>query len=191
MAAIPNHIMQGVALSSHLCEKLDKVNKDFLWGSSMERRKLHLVGWSKIIRPQNEGALDIQETGAKNIALLAKLNWRLYQDKDSMWAKVLLSKYYSQHRRNSLDPNKLPCSSNWAAIKVRFPIFKQGICLNVENKSNLSFWESNWVKGNAMIELIKGLLAQHKETQTISKIHQNEYWNLDKISFDLPRVVVD
>lgn len=112
MAAIPNHVMQGVALSSHLCEKLDKVNKDFLWGSSMERRKLHLVGWSKIIKPKNEGALDIQATGAKNIALLAKLNWRLYQDKDSMWAKVLLSKYCSQHRRNSLDPNKLPCSSN-------------------------------------------------------------------------------
>ena len=30
MAAIPNYVMQGVALSIHLCEKLDKVNRDFL-----------------------------------------------------------------------------------------------------------------------------------------------------------------
>ena len=30
MSAIPNHIMQGVALPSHICDKLDKVNTDFL-----------------------------------------------------------------------------------------------------------------------------------------------------------------
>ena len=29
-AAIPNYVMQGVALSIHLCEKLDKVNRYFL-----------------------------------------------------------------------------------------------------------------------------------------------------------------
>ena len=46
MAAIPNHVMQGVALPNHLCEKLYKINRDFLWGSSMEKKKLHLVGWS-------------------------------------------------------------------------------------------------------------------------------------------------
>lgn len=93
MAAIPNRIMQGVALPNHLCEKLDKVNIDFLWGSSKEKRKLHLVGWNKIFRPKEKGGLRLQAAKAKNIALLAKLNWRLYQDKESMWAKVLLGKY--------------------------------------------------------------------------------------------------
>ena len=43
-----------VALPSHACEKLDKVNRDFLWGSSTEKRKLHLVGWSKIIKSKDE-----------------------------------------------------------------------------------------------------------------------------------------
>ena len=59
MVAIPNYVMQGVALPIHLCEKLDKVNRDFLWGSSTEKRKLHLMGWSKIIRPKDEGVLSI------------------------------------------------------------------------------------------------------------------------------------
>ena len=149
------------------------------------------MGWSKIIKPKDEGGLGIQAARAKNIALLAKLNWRLYQDKDSLWAKVLLSKYCSQHRRDSLDPDKLPCSSNWAAIKVGFPIFKQGICWKVGNKLKLSFWESNRVKGNTMRELIEGPLAQHEESHTISNIHQNGYWNFEKNSFVLPRVVID
>jgi len=72
MAAIPNHVMQGVALSAHLCEKLDKINRDFLWGSSLEKRKLHLVGRNKIVKPKEEGVLGIQDAREKNIKLLAK-----------------------------------------------------------------------------------------------------------------------
>jgi len=56
MTALPNHVMKGVALPSHLCEKLDKINRDFLWGSSTEKKKLHLVGWSKIIRAKEKEA---------------------------------------------------------------------------------------------------------------------------------------
>lgn len=44
MFAIPNHVMQGVALPVHLCDKLDNINRDFLWGSTSEKRKMHLVG---------------------------------------------------------------------------------------------------------------------------------------------------
>ena len=55
MSAIPNYVMQGVALPVHLCDKLDKINRDFLWGSSNEKRRMHVVGWEKIIRPKDEG----------------------------------------------------------------------------------------------------------------------------------------
>ena len=39
MSAIPNYVMQGVALPVHICEKIDKVNWDFLWGSMSEKKK--------------------------------------------------------------------------------------------------------------------------------------------------------
>lgn len=97
MTAVSNHVMQGAALSIHLCDKLNKINKDFLWGSSMEKKKLHLVGWSKVIRQKEERGLGIQAARAKNITLLAKFNWRLYQEKDLLWAKVLLNKYCSHY----------------------------------------------------------------------------------------------
>ena len=74
MFAIPNYVMQGEALPVHLCEKLDKINQDFFWGSTREKKKLHLVVWNKIIQPKEEGGLGIQAARAKNVALLAKLN---------------------------------------------------------------------------------------------------------------------
>ena len=110
MNVIPNYVMQGVALPAHLCDKLDINNRDFLWGSTTEKRRLHLVGWNKVVRPKEEGGLGIQAARAKNIALLAKLNWRLYQEKESLWAKVMLKKYCSQSRQIAKDPDKLPYS---------------------------------------------------------------------------------
>lgn len=53
------------------CDKLDKVNKDFLWGSTSEKRKLHLVGWSKIVKPKEDGGPGIQAAKTKDTALLA------------------------------------------------------------------------------------------------------------------------
>ena len=74
VATIPNYVMQGAALPTHVCEKLDKIKRDLLWGSSPEKRKMNLVRWSKIIKSKEEGGLGIQAARAKNIALLAKLN---------------------------------------------------------------------------------------------------------------------
>ncbi|XP_023926429.1 uncharacterized protein LOC112037833 [Quercus suber] len=111
---------KAVALPTHLCDKLDKINRDFLWGSMGEKRRLHLVGWSKIIRPKEEEGLGIQAAKFKNLALLAKLNWRLNQEKESLWAKVILKKYCSMERMRARDPDKLPCSPNWRAIKAGF-----------------------------------------------------------------------
>ena len=74
MSTIPNYVMQATALPTHLCDKLDKINRDFLWGSTSEKRRLHLVGWNKIIRSKEEGGLGIQAAKSKNLALLAKLN---------------------------------------------------------------------------------------------------------------------
>lgn len=55
MSTIPNHVMQGLALPVHLYEKLDKINRDFLWGPSIEKRRMHLVGWDKLVKPKEEG----------------------------------------------------------------------------------------------------------------------------------------
>ena len=88
---------------------------------------MHLVGWEKAIRPKEKGGLGIQSTRAKNIALLTKLNWQMYREKEALWARVLLNKYCSNARNSSNNPDGLPSSFNWNAIKVGFPIFSKGI----------------------------------------------------------------
>ena len=143
MSAIPNYVMQGAALPVHVCEKLDKINRDFLWGSTNEKRRMHMVGWNKIVKSKEEGGLGIQEGRAKNIALLSKLNWRMYQEQETPWAKVILSKYCSSSRVRLRDSEKLPSSPNWKAINLDFPTFKKGIFWGIGNGSGVNVWVDN------------------------------------------------
>ena len=152
MAAIPNHVMQGRALPVHLCDKLDKINRDFLWDSTSEKRKMHLVGWSKIITDKENGGLGIQAARVRNIALLAKLNWRMNQEKEALWSRVILGKYCSADRRRSRNPDKLPASPNWAAVKLGFKTFEEGICWVVGNGEKINVWTDCWVKGQSLRE---------------------------------------
>ena len=47
------------------------------------------------------------------------------------------------------------------------------------------------MKGNTVRDLIKGPLTQHEEYQTVVEMHQNGTWKWEKISFELPRQIVD
>ena len=48
MTAIPNYVMQGVALPAHLYDKLDRIKRDFLWDSTAKKEEGYtLLGGTK------------------------------------------------------------------------------------------------------------------------------------------------
>ncbi|XP_030942085.1 uncharacterized protein LOC115967152 [Quercus lobata] len=193
MSSIPNYVMQATALTAHLCEKLDKINSDFLWGSTSEKRRLHLVGWSKIIRPKEEGWLGIQVTRAKNLALLAKLNWRMNQEKDSLWVQVILRKYCSVDKRRAGDSDKPPASPNWRAIKAGFQTFADRICWGVGDRERIKLWSNCWIRGSSLRELIDGPLTQREIDLKLSDMFLGlgQVWKWDVLSFELPLSIKD
>ncbi|KAL6184070.1 hypothetical protein ACLB2K_045474 [Fragaria x ananassa] len=66
-SAIPNYAMQAAKLPSSLCDKLDKLNRDFLWGDTENKKKVHL-------------------------AMLAKASWRIWHEDVGLWTSIYKSK---------------------------------------------------------------------------------------------------
>lgn len=64
-------------------------------GQTTERRKLNLVSWDKITRPQDWGGLGIRRMKELNVAFLMKLCWGLVNDGNQLWIQVLRTKYNS------------------------------------------------------------------------------------------------
>jgi hypothetical protein len=53
--AIPTHIMQCTMLPGKICTELDKLNRNFLWGDTLQKKRFHLLNWETVSRPKEEG----------------------------------------------------------------------------------------------------------------------------------------
>lgn len=95
--------------SSQLCLAVDKLHRDFLWGSTEEKRKLHLMNWNTVTLPKDRGGLGMVAMQSRNEAYLAKLCWRLANEQEAPWATMLMSKYFMDLRITEKG-RKLPCS---------------------------------------------------------------------------------
>ena len=67
-SAIPSFVMQCSHLPSRIMQDLDRVNRNFLWGSTETMKKMHWVGWHKVTKPKKEEGLGLQTSKGRNIA---------------------------------------------------------------------------------------------------------------------------
>ena len=54
LSGIPSYIMQTAWLPQSTCDALNQLNRNFLWGTTVDKRKLHLLHWRKVTRPKTE-----------------------------------------------------------------------------------------------------------------------------------------
>lgn len=112
LSSIPVHSMSTISLPKSMLAKLDKTSRAFMWGSTSEKKKQHLISWKRVCLPKHEGGLGIRSSSAMNKALLGKVGWRLLHDKSSLWSRVLRAKYKVGDIH---DPAWLVVKSNWSS----------------------------------------------------------------------------
>ena len=59
LATIPSYIMQCSYLPRRVLDRLDRVNRNFLWGFTKSAKKIHWVGWEKVTKSKVEGGLGL------------------------------------------------------------------------------------------------------------------------------------
>ncbi|KAL6180703.1 hypothetical protein ACLB2K_047363 [Fragaria x ananassa] len=58
-SAIPNYAMKTTKFPVSLCDRLDKLNRNFLWGDVDDKKIVHLVNWDIVCQPKQLGDLGI------------------------------------------------------------------------------------------------------------------------------------
>ena len=186
LSTIPAYVMQCASLPSKIHKGIDRISRNFLWGSTESVRKMHWVGWSKITKPKEEGGLGFQTAKGRNTALLAKLNWRFNSEKDSLWAQVLRKKYCTRQRLNSNNTHKLPCSQVWKGIKVGQETFQKGVRWTLGHNSNLSLWYDKWSSSGPLRLAIQGPLTREEDNFQVKDVLSLTGWSWEKVSLDIP-----
>ena len=66
----------------------------FFWNSTPSHNKIPTTQWQNIAKPKKFGGLGIKNLDIMNKAFTMKHIWRLLIDHNSLWARVLKSKYF-------------------------------------------------------------------------------------------------
>ena len=124
-SVIPTHIMQCNLLPTKICNELDRISRNFLWGDATSSKKMHVVNWDIVTLPKHLGGLGIKIIMVRNKALLAKRAWALHTNSPNFWAETLRKKY-------PITSNTIKCKSPaWSSIqKEKFICEKRNQMVN-------------------------------------------------------------
>ena len=76
-----------------MATRLERIQRNFLWGSSVEYFKYPLVAWEKVCLPHELGGFGIRNLVSFNQALLGKWFWRYGHEITHLWRRVIAMKY--------------------------------------------------------------------------------------------------
>jgi hypothetical protein len=95
LANLPMYFLSLFSLPASVGARIEKLQRDFLWGGIGDEFKYHLVSWSKVCNLISESGLGIRNLVKFNLALLGKWLWRYGIESEAWWRIVVDSKFGS------------------------------------------------------------------------------------------------
>ena len=73
--------------------RLEKIQRDFLWGGGALVQKPHLVRCKMVCLEKMKDGLGVRNLSLMNITLLCKWSWRYANENEALWKQVISQKY--------------------------------------------------------------------------------------------------
>ena len=91
LSSLPTYYLSLFVIPVAVADRLECIQRKFLWGSSEECFKYPLVAWEKVCLPIALGGLGIRKLVHFNKALLGKWLWRFGREDTHLWRRVIAS----------------------------------------------------------------------------------------------------
>lgn len=87
--SLPSYHLSLFTIPKFVADKLEKIQRSFLWETSEEVYKYLLLAWNKVCSGIEIGGLGIVKIANFNQALLGKWLWRFGHEVNHLWCQVL------------------------------------------------------------------------------------------------------
>ncbi|XP_059629652.1 uncharacterized protein LOC132272538 [Cornus florida] len=145
LSSLPTYFLSLFQIPCSVADRIEKIQRDFLWGGRGEEFKYHLVNWDQVCQPLRFGGLGIRKIVPFNRALLGKWLWRFGRERHHHWRRVVSCRF----GEGSGGWSSLPVTITggvglWKFIRKGWDVFSTLIRFKVRNGRHVRFWEDLW-----------------------------------------------
>ncbi|KAG5527030.1 hypothetical protein RHGRI_028084 [Rhododendron griersonianum] len=183
---IPMYTFLCFKVPSSLCACLDSVTCNFWWGKGVSGRKIHWGAWHKLSSPKSMGGMGFKDFESFNIALLAKQFWRMMNNPNALWVKVLKSLYFPKKSCMDAVRGSQP-SWIWSSLLEGRKLIKEGTQWNVGNGELIRLWEDKWIPdilGGVVSKPVGNFVDEVKVAEFINPT--TKVWDRGKLECCIP-----
>ncbi|KAM0007813.1 putative RNA-directed DNA polymerase [Helianthus debilis subsp. tardiflorus] len=171
--ALPTFYFSLYKAPMGVIKKLEKLRKDFLWGSNPEKEKMNWVAWKSMMTPKDYGGWGFGSLRVANLSMLSKWWWRFKVEKGSLWKKVVWG-LHNNSRSWSFIPAKMSLAGPWKQIhKLSIDFGELGINLeslfraSPGHEKEILFWKEKWLFDEPLCEKFSNLFQLERNKNAL------------------------
>ncbi|RVW95972.1 putative ribonuclease H protein [Vitis vinifera] len=140
--------------------RLEKIQRDFLWGGGALEKRPHLVKWDVVRSLKKKGGLGIRKFSILNRALLCKWSWCFAVERESFW-ELIISRKYGEEGGGwiSREVREGYGVGFWKEIRKEGFLMFQNVSFAVGDGRRVKFWKDIWCGNIPLCEAFPSLFA--------------------------------
>ncbi|GLT61795.1 hypothetical protein SLA2020_344770 [Shorea laevis] len=188
ISTIPNFYMQAMWLPSSIQKEIDRISRNFIWGSMDGQKKLHLINWETICQPRKQGGLGLRSAKDATIVAISKLNWRFHTKEGKVWREVLVKKYKISNPKASLPSIGSPIIRN---LSKGVDLFKKGIKWIPKNGQHISFWSDHWIGQAPLNSIFYGPFLPNTSFISLASVLHGGVVDMETVGYHLNSDIIN
>ncbi|XP_059076311.1 uncharacterized protein LOC131875706 [Cryptomeria japonica] len=126
LSAISIYNMSCFRMPSSIRRNLDSLLRKFIWEGAKDVKRIPLISWDTMCLEKEEGGARLRKMDLQNMALGAKLTWKMYREPRKLWFKIFKKK----------------------------SIITDHLSWHIGNEQSAKFWHDSWEGQPALSDLI-------------------------------------
>ena len=154
LSSLPTYYLSFFTIPVSVAKRIEKLQRNFLWGGMGEAVKYHLVSWDQVCSPIAGDGLGIKNLIVFNKALLGKWLWRFGVEDSHLWRKVIVAKYGMEWGGWRSKPCRGAHGCGlWKSISSGWEAFLERVEFSAGGGSRVRFWTDKWCGNTPLKDL--------------------------------------
>lgn len=185
LSNLPMYFMSLFPIPKGVIQKINAIQRKFLWGGSSEKRGFPLLKWELIQLPTLMGGLNVSNILNRNLGLMFKWLWRFFNEPTALWREIVMAKYRYPSNITITEfsplykggPWKNICNAIWNHPQAK-NIAVGCIRKQIGSGEKTFFWHDTWVGDRTLKSLCPRLFSI--SPTPMASVEDMGYWLNDE-----------